>query len=116
MTDATRSDVDGLPGTKTLTASRRAAAPPESHPLARAESDAQTTHALEEENRQLRQALESRIIIEQAKGALSVTLGLSPEDAFLVLRRQARSQRRNIHLVAADVVRDRGHFGYSNGR
>jgi hypothetical protein len=73
--------------------------------------------ALEEENEQLRIALESRIVIEQAKGALSVTHDLSPADAFQLLRRQARSERRNIHTVAAEVVHNRGHFAVpSNGR
>jgi len=77
----------------------------------------QRIRALEEEHRQLRIALESRIVIEQARGALSVTHGLMPDDAFELLRRQARSERRKVHLVAAEVVRNHGHFEVSrNGR
>ena len=64
--------------------------------------------ALETENAQLRIALNSRIVIEQAKGALSVTMGVPPDEAFEALRTQARSQRRDIHFVAAEVVRNAG--------
>ena len=66
--------------------------------------------ALESENAQLRLALNGRIVIEQAKGALSVTLGVSIDEAFETLKQQARSQHRDIHWVAAEVVRNHGHF------
>ena len=64
--------------------------------------------ALGLENAQLQVALTSRIVIEQAKGALSVTLGVSPDEAFDALRGHARSQSRDIHVVAAEVVRNGG--------
>ncbi|MFT2690736.1 GAF and ANTAR domain-containing protein [Clavibacter zhangzhiyongii] len=58
---------------------------------------------------QLQQALDSRVVIEQAKGALAHRLGVTPDEAFAHLRRQARSTGRRIHDVAAEVVRpDRG--------
>jgi hypothetical protein len=59
---------------------------------------------LRERNSQLERALESRIVIEQAKGVLVERLSLAPDQAFEILRRAARSQRRRIHVVAAEVV------------
>jgi hypothetical protein len=62
---------------------------------------------LRERNMQLERALESRIVIEQAKGVLLERLGLDADQAFEILRRAARSQRRRIHLLAAEVVASR---------
>jgi ANTAR domain-containing protein len=56
---------------------------------------------------QLTTALESRIVIEQAKGILRERLGCSIDDAFAILRYGARSSRTNIHELAARVVADR---------
>jgi ANTAR domain len=64
--------------------------------------------ALEQENEQLRRALESRVVIEQAKGAVSARCGLLPEEAFELIRGLARSQRRRIHDLAAEIVRNHG--------
>ncbi|HZQ65432.1 MAG TPA: ANTAR domain-containing protein [Gaiellaceae bacterium] len=61
---------------------------------------------LEETIRQLEQALDSRIVIEQAKGVLAVMLDTTPEEAFDASRRAARSRRLGIHAIAADVVAD----------
>ena len=62
---------------------------------------------LRERNLQLERALESRIVIEQAKGVLVERLALSPDQAFEILRRAARSQRRRIHLLSAEVIASR---------
>lgn len=62
---------------------------------------------LERENEQLRVALVSRVVIEQAKGVLAERLWLSIEEAFALLRRAARSNRRRIHTLAAEVVSSR---------
>jgi len=62
---------------------------------------------LAERNHQLEQALESRIVIEQAKGVLAERLELEPNRAFEILRRAARSQRRRIHVLAEEVVGSR---------
>ncbi|RIJ50289.1 ANTAR domain-containing protein [Clavibacter lycopersici] len=53
---------------------------------------------------QLQQALDSRVVIEQAKGALAQRMGVSTDEAFAYLRRQARSSGRRIHDVAAEMV------------
>ncbi|HKP19562.1 MAG TPA: ANTAR domain-containing protein [Gaiellaceae bacterium] len=60
--------------------------------------------AVEAENAQLRQALESRVVIEQAKGVLHERFGWEVDDAFEVLRYAARSARRDLHSLAAEVV------------
>jgi AmiR/NasT family two-component response regulator len=56
------------------------------------------------ENQQLQTALESRIVIEQAKGVLAERLGVDPTEAFRLLRRAARNNRMPIHKLAAGVV------------
>jgi AmiR/NasT family two-component response regulator len=59
---------------------------------------------LKRENRQLRQALESRILIEQAKGVLAERYFLIPDQAFEAMRRAARSSGRRIHEIAREVL------------
>jgi GAF domain-containing protein len=53
---------------------------------------------------QLRQALTSRVLIEQAKRVLVAREGLDPETAFQRLRRQARSSARPMADVAGEVI------------
>ncbi|MEV7608828.1 GAF and ANTAR domain-containing protein [Microbacterium sp. NPDC089320] len=53
---------------------------------------------------QLQHALDSRIVIEQAKGALSYQRGVSIDDAFLILRRHARATGSRLHDVALEIV------------
>ena len=53
---------------------------------------------------QLQHALDSRVVIEQAKGVMSERFALEPEQAFEVLRRAARSHRMRIHDLASTVV------------
>jgi GAF domain-containing protein len=57
---------------------------------------------------QLQSALDTRVIIEQAKGILAERRGLSMRDAFEYLRSTARSSQRPIADVAGDVVSQRG--------
>jgi GAF domain-containing protein len=54
---------------------------------------------------QLQSALNSRAVIEQAKGVLIGQQGLSAHAAYEQLRAQARAQRRKLVAVSADVVR-----------
>ena len=63
--------------------------------------------SLLEQNGQLRTALHSRIVIEQAKGVLAERFGLDVEEAFGILRRSARNHRMSIHALAARVVATR---------
>jgi hypothetical protein len=56
---------------------------------------------------QLEYALQSRIIIEQAKGILAERLGVGVDTAFGILRHAARSHRMKLHDVAARVVHER---------
>ncbi|MEX0427125.1 ANTAR domain-containing protein [Nocardioides sp. DS6] len=53
---------------------------------------------------QLREALDSRVVLEQAKGVLVALRGCAPEDAFEVLRSLARSSGHRLHDVAREVV------------
>lgn len=52
---------------------------------------------------QLTHALETRVIIEQAKGIL-LAGGLTSDAAFASLRTTSQRENRKIHLVAADLV------------
>lgn len=53
---------------------------------------------------QLQVALDSRIVVEQAKGALAKSLGVTVEEAFERLRSHARRTRRRLTDVAHEVV------------
>jgi len=55
--------------------------------------------------RQLQGALDSRVVIEQAKGAVAARLGISPEAAFELLRGYARRASRPLAKVAGEAVR-----------
>jgi GAF domain-containing protein len=54
---------------------------------------------------QLQVALTSRVMIEQAKGVLAERLQISPDEAFVQLRRYARSHNHPLTELAADVIR-----------
>ena len=68
---------------------------------------ADATEFLLERTIQLQTALDTRLVIEQAKGILAERLGVDVEEAFEVLRAAARSNSVKIHALAADVVRSR---------
>jgi AmiR/NasT family two-component response regulator len=53
---------------------------------------------------QLQAALNSRVIIEQAKGMIAEYLKMSVDNAFMVLRNYARYHNRKLSEVAGDVV------------
>jgi hypothetical protein len=55
---------------------------------------------------QLHTALDSRLVIEQAKGILASRYGIDVEQAFRRLRKYARDHRMNIHDVAREVVQN----------
>jgi AmiR/NasT family two-component response regulator len=54
---------------------------------------------------QLQVALNSRVIIEQAKGILAERLQLTPDEAFVILRRYARDHNHPLTELSADVIR-----------
>jgi AmiR/NasT family two-component response regulator len=57
-----------------------------------------------ERRAQLEHALQSRVVIEQAKGMLAERFQLGLGDAFEVLRRAARSNGLKAHAVARTIV------------
>lgn len=62
---------------------------------------------LEESRRlaaQLQRALDSRVVIEQAKGSVSARLNVTPEHAFELLRSYARARSLPLPRVAAEVL------------
>ena len=62
---------------------------------------------------QLQSALNSRAIIEQAKGVLIGQQGLTAHDAYAQLRSRARAERRKLAIVSAEVVHDASRAGTS---
>ncbi|QEV61003.1 ANTAR domain-containing protein [Streptomyces spectabilis] len=64
----------------------------------------QTVLAKDEISCQLETALESRIVIEQAKGVLAYRLGVDVEEAFTRLRAHARSRQQRLTELAAQVT------------
>jgi len=59
---------------------------------------------LETENTNLSQKLETRKLVERAKGILQRELGLSEEQAYLALQRQSRQKRKTMKEVAEAIV------------
>jgi AmiR/NasT family two-component response regulator len=55
---------------------------------------------------QLQFALESRVLIEQARGVLMERHGVDDQAAFTRLRRQARSNGRKLADVAREIIGD----------
>jgi hypothetical protein len=55
---------------------------------------------------QLRQALASRVWIEQAKGMVAATQGVTLDQAFQQMRVRARSSSRKLAEVAQEVIQD----------
>ena len=55
-------------------------------------------------NEQLNHALNSRIVIEQAKGVIAERQRLDMEQAFACLRAHARNHNRRLADVARDVI------------
>jgi AmiR/NasT family two-component response regulator len=55
---------------------------------------------------QLQRALDSRVVIEQAKGKLAERHGTDSDDAFARLRSHARHRGLKLHDVAVAVLRD----------
>jgi GAF domain-containing protein len=63
---------------------------------------------------QLQLALDSRVLIEQAKGALAERLNVTTDMAFQLLRAYARSNRRQLRNVAQEVLAGELNIGDQN--
>jgi hypothetical protein len=63
--------------------------------------------ALHERVSQLQHALDSRIVVEQAKGMLAERYGISPVEAFELIRLAARSNQLKVNAVSNDVLESR---------
>jgi uroporphyrinogen-III synthase len=59
---------------------------------------------LESENLDLTERLETRKLVERAKGILQRDLGLNEEQAYLALQRQSRQKRKSMKEVAEAIV------------
>ena len=73
----------------------------------REERLAELVVALADENANLQRALDTRIVIEQAKGVLAERFDVDVHEAFRVLRLAARSNRIRLHTLAERVVESR---------
>jgi GAF domain-containing protein len=60
---------------------------------------------------QLQTALNSRVVIEQAKGVIANTYGISPDEAFVRLRRYSRERGERIRDIAERVVNAKSFSG-----
>jgi GAF domain-containing protein len=61
----------------------------------------------EELTEQLQFALNSRIVIEQAKGAVARSLDVGVDEAFMILRKYARDHGLRLTALARDVLDDK---------
>ena len=59
---------------------------------------------LEEANSNLSEQLQTRKVVERAKGILQRELGLSEENAYLTLQRQSRQKRKPMKEIAEAIV------------
>lgn len=66
--------------------------------------DQEDVQSLRAEVAQLRTALESRVVIERAKGVIMAKAGCDEDAAFAILVAWARDERRKVREIAADVV------------
>lgn len=80
--------------------------------IARALTDVATISILQERalresdiaREQLQRALDSRVLIEQAKGVLSHLEQIEMDEAFTLLRHRARSSGRRLSVVAKEII------------
>lgn len=73
-------------------------------PVAATLANARAYHRAAQLGDQLREALSTRAVIEQAKGILMVQARVDEDEAFALLRRTSQQQNRKLRDVAAAVV------------
>ena len=66
--------------------------------------NASKVRQLEQLTEQLQHALDSRVVIEQAKGAVATRDGISVDDAYNRIRHHARSRNATVRTVADAIV------------
>jgi uroporphyrinogen-III synthase len=59
---------------------------------------------LESENSRLSDKLETRKLVERAKGVLQRELGIKEEDAYLTLQRESRQRRKSMKEIAEAIL------------
>ena len=99
-------------GTMNLFSHHIGALKPEDIAIAQALADVATIGILQERHirsanvisEQLQSALDSRVLIEQAKGVLAATLPTNMNNAFAILRTHARNNNLSLRKVAEDVI------------
>jgi len=62
------------------------------------------TARLEVENTQLSERLETRKILDRAKGILQRDLGITEEEAYLTIQRQSRQRRKTKKEIAEAII------------
>ena len=103
---------DRVIGAMNVFRAENVALPAEDQRVLRALADVATIAIIQEQataraellNEQLQAALTSRIVIEQAKGAVAQTFGVTVEQAFEMLRRHARSHHLRLTDLAHTIV------------
>ncbi|MFJ5270529.1 GAF and ANTAR domain-containing protein [Streptomyces sp. NPDC088358] len=105
---------DEVVGALNLFRTRRGPFDPDATPLAQALADVATISLLQQRtahrstvlNEQLQNALNSRVLIEQAKGKLAERRGIDMEQAFTTLRGYARAHNRRLSDLARAFIDD----------
>lgn len=106
-------------GTMNLFSYNKGALVPEDIAVAQALADVATIGIIQERNirsaqllsEQLQHALDSRILIEQAKGVVATTMGITVDAAFAHIRTYARDKNLPLRQVADDLIARRLEFG-----
>ncbi|MET8291194.1 GAF and ANTAR domain-containing protein [Streptomyces sp. NPDC005132] len=105
---------DDVVGALNLFRTRRGPFEPDATPLAQALADVATISLLQQRtahrstvlNEQLQSALNSRVLIEQARGKLAERRGIDMEQAFTTLRGYARAHNRRLSDLARAFIDD----------
>lgn len=103
---------DDVIGSLNLFSDRAGPLPANDLTIARALTDIATISLIQERalrdaniaRDQLQRALDSRVLIEQAKGVLSHSEQVDMDEAFRLLRHRARSSGRRLSVVAQEVI------------
>ena len=62
--------------------------------------------AFDHELATIREALETRDVIGQAKGIIMATMRCSADEAYVLLKKQSQAENRKLHEVAATIARN----------